>query len=116
LTDKILCLPNTIGSTGGGLALQTLIRRGIAPKAFLFSEHIDTLAASGVILSDVWLGRRVITVDQLGREFLEYVKDGQSIEVREDGSVIVSQRPGAGMTHIALSADVTVPPAEDALG
>ena len=89
LTGKILCLPNTIGSTAGGLALQTLIRRGIAPRALLFSEHIDTLAASGVILADVWLEKRVITVDGLGAEFLEYVKDGQSIEVREDGAVLV---------------------------
>ncbi len=96
LAGKILCLPNTIGSTGGGLVLQTLIRRGIAPRALLFSEHIDTLAASGVILADVWLDKRVITVDGLGREFLEYVKDDHVIEVQEDGTVTVSEQIGKG--------------------
>jgi len=90
LTGKIVCLPRTIGSTTGGLILETAADMGIAPKALLFSEHIDTLAASGVILADVWQGERVVTVDQLGEEFLEYVQDGQRIEVREDGTVIVS--------------------------
>jgi predicted aconitase with swiveling domain len=90
MTGKILCLPQTIGSTTGGLALETAVQMGTAPKALLFSEHIDTLAASGVILADAWLGRRVITVDQLGEEFLDYVKDGQWIEVHEDGTVVVS--------------------------
>jgi len=89
LTGKILCLPQTIGSTTGGLALQTATQMGLMPKALLFSEHIDTLAASGVILADAWLQKRVVTVDQLGKEFLEYVRDGQRIEVREDGTVIV---------------------------
>jgi predicted aconitase with swiveling domain len=90
LTGKILCLPKTVGSTTGGLVLQTAAKKGIVPKALLFSEHIDTLAASGVILADVWLDRRIVTVDQLGGDFLEYVKDDQWVEVREDGTVIVS--------------------------
>jgi predicted aconitase with swiveling domain len=89
LTGKVLCLPQTIGSTTGGLALQTAAHMGIAPAALLFSEHVDTLAASGVILADVWLGKRVVTVDGLGKDFLEYVRDGQRIEVQEDGSVVV---------------------------
>lgn len=90
LTGKILCLPKTIGSTTGGLVLETIVQRGIAPKALLFSEHIDTLAASGVILADVWLDERIVTIDQLGEDFLEYVKDDQWIEIREDGTVTVS--------------------------
>lgn len=89
LTDKILCLPKTIGSTTGGLVLETASQMEMAPKALLFSEHIDTLAASGVILADVWLGKRIVTVDQLGDDFLDYVKDDQQVEVREDGTVIV---------------------------
>jgi predicted aconitase with swiveling domain len=90
LTGKILCLPKTIGSTTGGLVLETASQMEIAPRALLFSEHIDTLAASGVILADVWLGKRIVTVDQLGEDFLDYVKDDQQVEVREDGTVIVS--------------------------
>jgi len=61
---------------------------GVAPRALLFSEPIDTLAASGVILADVWLSKRIVVVDRLGQEFLEYVHDGQPLEVRTDGTVI----------------------------
>jgi predicted aconitase with swiveling domain len=88
LTGKLLCLPQTIGSTAAGLALETAAHRGVAPRAMLFSEPIDTLAASGVILADVWLGKRIVVVDQLGQEFLEYVRDGQRLAVRADGTVI----------------------------
>lgn len=89
LTGKILCLPQTIGSTTGGLVLERVAQLGIGPIALLFSQHIDSLSASGVILSDVWLKKRIVTVDQLSDEFLEYVENGQWIEVHEDGKVIV---------------------------
>jgi predicted aconitase with swiveling domain len=88
LTGKIICLPKTIGSTTGGMVLQTIMDMGIGPAAMLFSEHIDSLAAAGIILSDVWNGKKIITVDQLGEEFLSCVKDGQSIEIKEDGTII----------------------------
>ena len=47
ITNKILCLPMTIGSTTGGLVIQTVCSMHINPRAFLFSEPIDSLAASG---------------------------------------------------------------------
>jgi hypothetical protein len=56
----------------------------------LFSEHIDTLAASGAILADAWLGMRIVVVGQLGRGLLYYVRDSQQITVDPDGTVIVS--------------------------
>jgi predicted aconitase with swiveling domain len=87
MTGTILCLPVTIGSTTGGLALETAVQMGIAPLAMLFSDHIDSLAAAGVILADVWVGKRIIVVDQLGKEFLSSVEQGQKIEVFEDGRV-----------------------------
>lgn len=68
LTGKIICLPQTIGSTTGGMVLQAVADMGIGPAAMLFSEHIDSLAAAGVILSDVWSGNRIITIDQLGEQ------------------------------------------------
>ncbi|TDT63601.1 aconitase X swivel domain-containing protein [Fonticella tunisiensis] len=89
LTGKIICLPKTIGSTTGGMVLESVAKLGIGPAAMLFSEHIDSLAAAGVILTDVWVNKRIITIDQLGEEFLEYVKTGQTIEIKEDGTVIV---------------------------
>ena len=89
LTGKILCLPQTIGSTTGGLVIQTVASRGIGPKAMLFSEHIDSLAAAGVILSDIWLSQRIVVVDQLGAAFLASVHTGDRVIVHADGTVEV---------------------------
>ena len=38
-------------------------------------------------MDDVWNGRRVITIDQLGDEFLDTVKSGDPISIKEDGTV-----------------------------
>ena len=89
LTDKIICAPKTIGSTSSGAVWQRLAQLGIAPKAMLFSEAIDSLAAGGLIVADLWVGKRIYTVDQLGDEFLTHVKDGDRIVIREDGTVTV---------------------------
>ncbi|MEG2342401.1 MAG: DUF126 domain-containing protein [Bacilli bacterium] len=89
LTGKALCLPLTIGSTTGGLVIQTVCSMGIAPACFLFSEHVDSLAASGIVLARVWENSNVIAIDQLGKEFLETVKTGDKIEVKCDGTVII---------------------------
>lgn len=89
ITGKALCLPITIGSTTGGLVIQTVCDMKINPAAFLFSEHIDSLAASGIVLARVWQNSPVICVDQLGEEFLATVKTGDQIEVKEDGTVII---------------------------
>lgn len=89
ITGKALCLPITIGSTTGGLVIQTICAMKVNPAAFLFSEHIDSLAASGIILSKVWENSDVICIDMLGDEFLKTVKTGDTIEIKEDGTVIV---------------------------
>ncbi len=89
LTDKIICLPKTTGSTSAGAVWQRVAQMGIAPKAMLFSQQIDSLAAGGLIVADLWAGKRIVTVDQLGDEFLETVKDGDWIVIREDGTVII---------------------------
>lgn len=90
ITGKALCLPITIGSTTGGLVIQTVCAMKINPACFLFSEHIDSLAASGIVLAKVWENSDIIAIDMLGKEFLESVKTGDTIEVKEDGTVIVN--------------------------
>jgi len=58
----------------------------------LFSQRIDSLAAGGLVVTDLWAGIRIVTVDQLGDEFLETVHDGDLIEVQEDGTVQFASR------------------------
>ena len=89
ITGKALCLPITIGSTTGGLVIQTICAMKINPAAFLFSEHIDSLAASGIVLAKIWENSDVIAIDQLGDVFLKSVQTGDTVEIKEDGSVIV---------------------------
>ena len=62
------------------------------PACMLFSEPIDSLAAAGAVLADVWLDDVTMPViDSLGEEFLSYVKDDMTITVKEDGTVIVEE-------------------------
>jgi len=91
LTGQILCLPKTIGSTTGGLVIQTVCSMGINPSAMLFSETIDSLACSGIILAKNWENSNIIAIDQLGEEFLEYVETGAQVEILEDGTVKVTK-------------------------
>lgn len=87
--EKALCMPQTIGSTTGGMVLYCAVSLGKQPACLLFSKPIDSLAAAGAILSDVWTDVSMPTVDGLGDEFLEYVKTGMMITVEEDGTVTV---------------------------
>lgn len=89
ITGKALCLPITIGSTTGGLVIQTICSMKINPAAFLFSEHIDSLAASGIVLAKIWEDSDVIAIDKLGADFLASVRTGGEVEIKEDGTVIV---------------------------
>ena len=90
MRGKALCLPETIGSTTGGMALYTVCATGKQPACMLFSKSIDTLAASGAILAAFWTDAKMPVVDRLGDEFLAYVRDGMTVEVSEDGTVTVS--------------------------
>ena len=90
MAGKALCLPTTIGSTTGGLVLYCACSMNRQPACMLFSEPIDSLAAAGAILADVWLDNvQMPVIDSLGEEFLEYVKDDMNITVKEDGTVVV---------------------------
>ena len=90
MAGKALCLPQTIGSTTGGLVLYCACAMGRQPACMLFSQPIDSLTGAGVILADVWLdGVKMPVIDALGDEFLEYTKTGNTITVKEDGIVVV---------------------------
>ena len=89
ITRKILCLPQTISSTAGGLVTQTIEQRDNGPLAMLFSERADSLASGGAILADIWVGKRIDGVDNLGSRFLAQVKHGDRLRVYPDGRVEV---------------------------
>ena len=93
MAGKALCLPQTIGSTTGGLVIYCACSMGRQPACMLFSQPIDSLAGAGVILADIWLKgeqTKMPVVDSLGDEFLNYVKDGMTITIKEDGIVEVA--------------------------
>ena len=90
MLGKALCLPQTIGSTTGGLVLYCACALKKNPACMLFSAPIDSLAAVGAVLADVWVdGVTMPVIDSLGDEFLNYVKDGMTVTVKEDGTVEV---------------------------
>ncbi len=90
MVGKALCLPQTIGSTTGGLVLYCACSMHRQPACMLFSKPIDSLAAAGAVLSSVWLDDVTMPViDSLGEEFLSYVKDDMTVTVKDDGTVEV---------------------------
>jgi predicted aconitase with swiveling domain len=89
LKGTIICTPQTVGSTMGAGTVMMCSELGVQPQAWLFSSHIDSISAGGLIMDDIWNERRVITVDLLGDEFLEAVKTGDPISIQEDGTVVV---------------------------
>ena len=92
LAGKALCLPQTIGSTTGGLVLYCACAMGRQPACMLFSNPIDSLAAAGSILASVWCPDvQMPVIDSLGEEFLSYVKDGMSVTVTAEGTVQVEE-------------------------
>ena len=90
IAGKALCLPQTIGSTTGGLVLYCACEMRRNPACMLFANRIDSLACAGAVLADVWAdGVTMPVVDELGDEFLDYVKDGMTITIKENGVVVV---------------------------
>lgn len=90
MAGKALCLPQTIGSTTGGLVLYCACSMKRQPACMLFSKPIDSLAAAGSILAEVWLDDvSMPVIDNLGDEFLKFVKDDMTITIKDDGVVEV---------------------------
>lgn len=87
MLGKALCLPQTIGSTTGGMILFTACAMHKQPACMLFSMPIDSLAASGAILGDVWTDVKMPVIDSLGEEFLNTVETGMKLKISDDGTV-----------------------------
>jgi predicted aconitase with swiveling domain len=89
LAGAILCFPVAVGSTMGGATLLGVGSMGLGPKAMLYGAHVDSVSVAGLMIDDVWNDRSVITIDQLGDEFIEAVKSGDTVSIKEDGTVEV---------------------------
>ncbi len=89
LKGAIICTTQTVGSTLGGSVLMGMGDLGVGPKALLFAWHIDSVAAAGLFMDDIWNEKRIITIDLLGDEFLKAVNTGDPIAIHEDGTVEV---------------------------
>ena len=61
----MLVFPSCIGSTHTGLVLLDLVSMGRGPAALIVQRN-DSLLISGVVLSDVWFGRRIPVVEYEG--------------------------------------------------
>ena len=89
MKGAIMCTPQTVGSTYGAGAIMGMNEIGVGMQAYLFSAHVDSVSACGLIIDNIWNDRPIITVDLLGDEFLETVKTGDPISIHEDGTVVV---------------------------
>ena len=87
LAGKIVCIPQTIGSSSAATLFMIVMEKNIAPKAMLFANHIDSLAATGILMGVNWLDKTIVTVDMLGDDFLDAVKTGDQVTVHKDGTI-----------------------------
>ena len=71
------------------MVLYSACATGNQPSCMLFSKTIDSLAASGAILAEVWTDANMPVIDRLGDEFLDYMRDGMTVTVSPDGTVTV---------------------------
>ena len=87
LFDRILVFPQTIGSTFTGMVMLETIRRGRAPRAMVVAQA-DTLLASGLILAEVWLQKKVPLLEITDPELFKILKTGQTLEVDSEQGVL----------------------------
>lgn len=87
MRGKALCLPQTIGSTTGGMVLYCAATMNRQPACLLFSQPIDSLAGAGACLAGVWTNSPMPTIDSLGDEFLQAAQSGMTVSVTADGTV-----------------------------
>ena len=82
--------PDLYGKPMAGKVLYCACAMDRQPACMLFANPIDSLAAAGAILADVWLQPgKMPVVDSLGEEFLSYVKDGMTVTIGPNGTVTV---------------------------
>lgn len=83
VTNKILILPHTRGSTVGAWVIYALRKRNRSPKAIILWKSADPVVASGCLISNIPLVDMVKPKPQL------YIKSGDEVEVLNTGEIII---------------------------
>jgi len=78
LKDTVLIYPETKGSSGGAVVLQTLVKKGLAPAAIITVKPVDYNLAEGAILS------RIPFACEPDGDVLGQVKTGQRVRLDAD--------------------------------
>lgn len=90
-SGQILCIPQTVGSSSASCMFLAIAKAGMAPSAMLFGSHIDTLAATGLLMAKNWVDKKIICYDLLGNDFLDAaMQPNAHVKVSNDGAVEVS--------------------------
>jgi len=91
ISDKVLCLPGTIGSSSAAAVLLELVRAGLAPAALVLHEP-DAILLLGLIVAQE-MGHATPTALRLDRaEFGEFVD--AKLAIGSDGTVLISPLAG----------------------
>ncbi len=88
LTGKVFVFPTGKGSSTGSAVLAESIRNGTAPAALILHK-VDPILALGAILADE-LYHRTVPIVLLSQEDFETIRDGDTLFIREDGSILVN--------------------------
>ena len=87
LRGTVLVFPSCIGSTYPGLLMLELIKDDEAPVAMIV-QQADSLLVSGLVLADVWFGKKVPVVQYESDDLFDQVATGQRVEVDADTGTI----------------------------
>lgn len=87
IAGRVLVFPSCIGSTHTGLVLLDLVSMGRGPAALVVQRN-DSLLISGVVLSEVWFGRRIPVVEYGNDDLYDLIRDGAVVDVDGDAGEI----------------------------
>lgn len=87
ITDRVLVLPATVGSSSSSAIMLELLRQGTAPAAVLLG-HVDAILPLGVVVA-AELGHRTIPVLEVDPSALRTIPDGATVTIESEGSISV---------------------------
>ncbi len=87
IEDKVLIFPSCVGSTHTGLVLLDLVSMERGPAALVVRQN-DSLLISGVVLSDVWFGKKIPVVEFEDERIYDLIADGTNVTVDADRAEI----------------------------